>query len=134
MKNKINFNCITDQRGSLISLEAMRNVPFEIKRVYYIFDLNEEPRGFHAHKELKQVFVCLNGSCSIKLDNGTETTVFNLKNPREGIFIDNMTWREMFNFSKDCVCMVLASDYYNENDYIRDYKEFISEISKNAQT
>jgi dTDP-4-dehydrorhamnose 3,5-epimerase-like enzyme len=115
-----------DERGSLISLESCKNIPFEIKRVYYIFDTKDGVRrGFHAHKKLKQVLVCVSGSCDILLDDGNNRKIVNLNKNNIGLLIEGMIWREMFNFSRDCVLMVLADDYYYENDYIRNYADFI---------
>jgi dTDP-4-dehydrorhamnose 3,5-epimerase-like enzyme len=122
---KLDFITKGDKRGNLIALEENKNIPFDIKRVYYIFDTKDGVRrGFHAHKNLEQVLVCVNGSCEILLDDGKEKSIIKLKNRNEGLFIKKMVWLEMFNFSADCVLMVLASDYYYEDDYIRDYKEF----------
>ena len=122
---KLTFLTKGDERGNLIAIEENKNIPFEIKRVYYIFDTKDGVRrGFHAHKNLEQVLVCVNGSCEILLDDGKEKSIIKLKNRNEGLFIKKMVWLEMFNFSADCVLMVLASDYYYEDDYIRDYKEF----------
>ena len=122
---KLTFLVRGDDRGNLISLEENKNIPFDIKRVYYIFDNKEGVRrGFHAHKNLEQVLVCVNGSCEIWLDDGKEKSIIKLENRNEGLFIEKLVWREMFNFSADCVLMVLASDYYDEKDYIRDYNDF----------
>lgn len=122
---KLTFLTKGDERGNLIALEENKNIPFDIKRVYYIFDTkNGVRRGFHAHKNLQQVLICVNGSCDILLDDGKEKSIIKLENRNEGLFIEKMVWREMFNFSADCVLMVLASDYYDEKDYIRDYNEF----------
>ena len=122
---KLDFQTFGDKNGSLISLEENKNIPFKIKRVYYIFDTKEAViRGLHAHKNLEQVLVCVNGSCDILLDDGKEKSIIKLENRNEGLFIEKMVWHEMFNFSADCVLIVLASDYYDEKDYIRDYNEF----------
>ena len=122
---KLTFLTKGDERGNLIALEENKNIPFDIKRVYYIFDTkNGVRRGFHAHKNLEQVLICVSGSCDILLDDGIEKNVIKLENRNEGLFIEKLVWREMFNFSADCVLMVLASDYYDEKDYIRDYNEF----------
>ena len=122
---KLTFLTKVDERGNLIALEENKNIPFDIKRVYYIFDNKEGVRrGFHAHKNLEQVLVCVNGSCEILLDDGKEKSIIKLENRNEGLFIEKLVWREMFNFSADCVLMVLASDYYDEKDYIRDYNDF----------
>jgi len=101
-----------DERGSLIALEQDKNIPFPIKRVYYIFDTQEGvTRGFHAHKELKQVAIAVKGSCRF--------------NAAQGLLIESCIWREMSDFSEDCVLMVLADNFYDESDYIRDYDEFL---------
>ena len=122
---KLTFLIKGDERGGLIALEENKNIPFKIKRVYYIFDTKEEViRGLHAHKNLEQVLVCVNGSCEILLDDGKEKSIIKLENRNEGLFIEKMVWHEMFNFSADCVLIVLASDYYDEKDYIRDYNDF----------
>ena len=122
---KLDFQTFGDKNGSLIALEENKNIPFDIKRVYYIFDNKKGVRrGFHAHKNLEQVLICVSGSCDILLDDGIEKNVIKLENRNEGLFIEKLVWREMFNFSADCVLMVLASDYYDEKDYIRDYNEF----------
>lgn len=120
-----NFHTIVDERGYLVSLEENRNIPFSIKRVYYIYGTNDQPRGFHAHKELQQMLVCVSGSCKVKLDDGKNQSVFTLSAANEGLFVDKMIWREMYDFSDNCVLLVLASNYYDEEDYIRDYEEFL---------
>lgn len=95
--------------------------------MYYIFDTKKDvARGFHAHKNLQQVLVCIAGSCVVKLDDGSTIEEIKLDCPSLGLFIDKMVWHEMYNFSKDCVLMVLASDYYEEKDYLRDYQMFLS--------
>ena len=121
----IYFNEITDGRGGLVALEQNRNIPFEIKRVYYIYGTPENVRrGFHAHKALQQVAVCVKGACSFLLDNGRERVDCRLDSPTTGLLIGNMIWREMYDFTEDCVLMVLASELYDEVDYIRDYERF----------
>lgn len=123
--NVIDFNVLGDERGSLVALEGNRNIPFDIKRVYYIYDADKHtPRGFHAHKVLRQVAVCVKGSCQILMDDGQNKETITLNDPSTGILIDIMQWHEMFDFSEDCVLMVLASDYYDESDYIRNYDKF----------
>lgn len=114
-----------DERGLLVPIEAMREIPFEIKRIYYLINLkNDHPRGFHAHKKIKQFAICLSGSCRFIMDTGTEKTEFMLTSPLTGIRIDPMVWHEMHDFSSDCILLILASDYYDESDYIRNYQEF----------
>jgi dTDP-4-dehydrorhamnose 3,5-epimerase-like enzyme len=122
----IEFNRLGDDRGGLISLEQNQNIPFDIKRVYYIFDTKEGvARGFHAHKDLQQVAICVKGSCRFILDNGVQSESVILNKPNIGLFINSMIWREMHDFSEDCVLMVLASNNYDEADYIRDYDHFL---------
>jgi dTDP-4-dehydrorhamnose 3,5-epimerase-like enzyme len=125
IKRFYNFRLNSDARGPLVAIEALQDIPFEIKRVYYIFGTREDVRrGLHAHKKLQQVLICVHGSCTILLDNGAEREEIILNNPTQGLFVDRMIWREMYNFSSDAVLLVLASEHYNEEDYIRDYKEF----------
>lgn len=121
----LNFKCLGDDRGSLVSLEGMKNIPFDIKRIYYIFNTKDGvSRGFHAHKALKQVVIAVKGSCRFLLDNGKKQESVVLNSPTKGLLIDSFVWREMHDFSHDCVLMVLASEYYDENDYLRDYQTF----------
>lgn len=110
-----------------MALESNNNIPFEIKRVYYIYDTKADARrGSHAHKVLEQVLVCTSGSCKILLDDGHEKEIFELDSPAKGLYVGQMVWREMYDFSSGCVLMVLASEHYNESDYIRNYDEFYS--------
>lgn len=114
-----------DDRGCLISLEQGNNIPFDIKRIYYMFNTGHGVRrGFHAHKTLKQVAIAVRGSCMFHLDDGEEKMNVRLDDPSIGLLIDSFIWREMFDFSEDCVLMVLADQLYDEADYIRDYREF----------
>lgn len=118
-----------DARGQLISLEEFRDIPFEIKRVYYMYDTGKDVRrGFHAHRSLQQILICIHGTCKILLDNGKEKKVVSLEKPYEGLYVSNNMWREMYDFSPDAVLMVLASDYYKEDDYIRNYDDFLKMI------
>ena len=128
--NILDFKILGDDRGSLISIEQSKNIPFDIKRVYYIFNTKENvERGFHAHKELKQVAVCISGSCDFLLDNGKQKERLLLDSQNKGLLINNMIWHEMYNFSNDCVLMVLADDFYDESDYIRNYDEFLKVVN-----
>ena len=122
----IDFPPLGDDRGSLVALEANKSIPFDIKRVYYIFGTEQGvARGFHAHKELKQVAVCVTGRCRMVLDDGKHREEVWLGSPTKGILIEDMIWREMHDFSEDCVLLVLASEHYDESDYIRDYEQFL---------
>lgn len=119
-----------DDRGSLISIEEGRNVPFEVKRVYYLFNTSEGVRrGFHAHKTLKQLAVAVRGSCRFVLDDGKEKIDIRLDNPNQALLIESFVWREMYDFSPDCVLMVLADQLYDESDYVRDYNAFLSAVN-----
>ncbi len=125
----ISFDSINDDRGNLISLEQHKNIPFDIKRIYYIFGTKPGVnRGFHAHKDLQQVAVCISGSCDILLDDGNVKKNITLDSPCKGVFIKSMVWREMSDFSFDCVLLVLASEVYDEADYIRDYQDFKNRV------
>jgi len=136
MKNLINplyLKTKGDEKGSLISLEENKNIPFTIKRTYYIFRTQEGiSRGYHAHKKLSQVALCIAGSCRFILDNGHLKEEIILNSPDKGIFIDPLIWHEMHDFSHDCILLVLADDYYDENDYIRNYDTFKNYISDNS--
>jgi len=119
------FTIRGDERGSLIALEAGLDVPFDVKRVYYIFGtLEGVARGFHAHRNLKQVLIAVSGKVRIhcKLEGRTEDIW--LDSPDKGLCIEGLVWREMHDFTPDCVLMVLASEHYDEADYIRNYEEF----------
>ena len=119
-----------DDRGSLVALEEGYNIPFQIKRVYYIFNTKKGVmRGFHAHKNLKQVAIAVRGSCKFKLDNGTDSVEVLLNDPAQGLLIESFIWREMYDFSEDCVLMVLADSHYDENDYVRDFNAFLNLVA-----
>ncbi len=124
---QISLSAHGDSRGQLIALEAYsEQIPFEVKRVYYIYDTTPGTvRGNHAHKELKQVLICVSGACTIvcEMPNGTKTE-HRLDWPDRGLLIEGLVWRQMKDFSKDAVLMVLASEHYDEKDYIRDYAAF----------
>ena len=122
-----------DDRGQLVAIEAMKDLPFQVKRVYYIYDtLPNVRRGFHAHKRLEQILICVHGSCKIHLDNGHDTAEVTLDKPHEGLYIANNMWREMYDFSDGAVLLVLASEYYDEADYIRNYEDFIKMVKESA--
>lgn len=125
-----NFEKHGDCRGTLIALEELKNIPFKIKRVYYMYQTGGEVRrGFHAHKCLKQILICVKGHCKVLLDNGKEKEVILLDRPDKGLYIGANIWREMFDFTEDAVLMVLASELYDETDYIRDYQLFMNYIN-----
>lgn len=122
-----------DERGSLVSLEEQKNISFSIKRVYYVFNTKDQVRrGFHAHKKLKQLAIVVKGSCRFLLDDGNEKIEVLLDNPAQGLYIESFVWREMFDFSEDCVLMVLADSVYDEADYVRDYEEFTKMVKHDS--
>lgn len=128
---KYQFQQHGDDRGQLVALEEFKDIPFEIKRVYYLYDTGENVRrGYHAHRNLEQILICIHGSCKVLLDNGTERKKVYLEKPYEGLYIPNDMWREMYDFSPDAVLLVLASEYYDEDDYIRDYQQFVEFVQK----
>lgn len=127
--NLIELEVHGDERGSLISLEKDNNIPFEVKRVYYLFGTKKGSiRGLHAHKRLKQLVVVIHGECRFLLDNGHERLNIVLNDPTKALILDSMVWREIHDISEDCVCMVLADDVYDETDYIRSYDEFMNQV------
>ena len=120
-----------DARGMLVALEEVNDIPFRIKRVYYMYDTGAGVvRGHHAHRALEQILICIHGSCRVRLDNGREQKVVPLEKPYEGLYISPGMWREMYDFSPDAVLMVLASDVYDESDYIRDYDAFLRMVQE----
>ncbi|CAM6314619.1 sugar 3,4-ketoisomerase [Enterobacter hormaechei] len=119
-----------DERGSLVALEQANDVPFDIKRVYYMFNTQKEiRRGFHAHKRLVQIAIVVKGTCKFLMDDGNEKVNITLDNPATGLLIEPMIWHEMYDYSDDSVLLVLASDLYDESDYIRNYDDFIKLVS-----
>jgi len=116
---------IHDTRGNLTFIEGGKHVPFEIKRVYYLYDVpGGAVRGGHAHKKLQQLIIAASGSFDVLLDDGYNRKRFHLNRSYYGLYIPTMIWRELDNFSTGAVCLVLASEYYDESDYIRNYEEF----------
>lgn len=127
MKNckLIKLKEISDKRGNMIPLEYPKQLPFDLKRVYYIYGVpSEEKRGFHSHNDLEQILIAVNGTVKILTKTPYEEEIVLLDNPNKGLYIGPMVWREMFEFSKDAVLLVLASHEYDELDYIRDYAEY----------
>lgn len=115
-----------DDRGSLIALEAAREIPFPIERVYFVFETRPGvDRGFHAHKSLKQWAICVSGSCTMTIDDGHQRRSVRLDSPEKGLYIGPGLWREMSDFTPDAVLMVIASTRYEEADYIRSYEDFL---------
>ena len=120
-----------DHRGSLVAIEQFKDISFEIKRTFHIFGTKlDTPRGQHAHFVTKQLLVAVNGRCKVTLDDGKEKREYSLNHPGIGLLQEEMVWGEMHDFSEDCVLLVLASEYYAEQDYIRNYDEFLKAINK----
>lgn len=120
-----------DERGGLVAIESNQSIPFHVKRLYYIFNTEtDKSRGFHAHIDLKQVAICLKGSCRFVLDNGHYKEEVVLNSPTQGLVIKGLIWREMHEFSEDCILLVLASEHFSEDDYIRDYDEFLKAVNQ----
>ena len=121
----------SDNRGTLVSLLDIDIMPFEVKRIYYIVGTKEGvSRGKLAHKNLEQVLVCVNGNCNILLDNGKEKNVVKLSEANKALFINKGIWREMFDFSPDCVLVSVNNEYYSEDEIIRDYNEFLTFVGQ----
>jgi dTDP-4-dehydrorhamnose 3,5-epimerase-like enzyme len=118
---------INDPRGNLTFIEGQRHVPFAIQRVYYLYDVpGGATRAGHGHKTLEQLMIAMSGSFDIELDDGHSKRKYHLNRSYFGLYIPSMVWRDINNFSSGSVCMVLASDYFKESDYYRDYDEFVS--------
>lgn len=120
-----------DKRGKLVALESGIDLPFEIKRVYYMFDtLPNESRGFHAHTKLEQLIIAMDGACRFILDDGNKRESILLNRPDVGLYIGPGMWREMHDFSYGCKLVVLASEHYDEKEYIRNYEDFLKTLKK----
>jgi hypothetical protein len=125
----IELPIIPDPRGNLTVIESNRKIPFEIKRVYYLYDVpGGAERGGHAHKELQQFVIAMSGSFDVHLDDGANKQTYHMNRSYYGLYIGQMIWREMDNFSSGSVCLVLASTFYDESDYYRDYDEFLQVV------
>lgn len=118
-----------DPRGNLTVAESMKDVPFDIKRTYWVYDVpGGESRGGHAHKECLEFLIAVGGSFTVTLDDGTEKRAFHLNHPYQGLLIETGVWRTLDDFSSGAVCLVLASEPYDEEDYIRDYNDFLKYV------
>jgi WxcM-like, C-terminal len=129
----VNLPKIAEPRGNLTFIEAGRHVPFDIRRVYYLYDVpGGSERGGHAHKELRQLIVAMSGSFDVILDDGQQKQRFHLNRSYYGLYVCQMVWRELDNFSSGSVCLVLASNSYDESDYYRDYQDFLNALAPKA--
>lgn len=125
----LEFNDLGDERGKLVVLESMKEIPFNIERVFYIYGSDDMVvRGKHANRRSQFVLVNVAGKSRVKLDNGHETAIVELNRPHMGLFMKEMVWKEMYDFSEDSVLMVLSDTHYDKSEYIRDYKEYLKEI------
>ena len=126
-------NVLGDDRGNLVAIEASIDIPFSIKRVFYIFGAEAGvKRGHHSHYRTRQYLIAVKGSCKVTLGNGSEEQTYLLDDPAKGLFQDAFIWGTMHDFSSDCVLLVLASELYDAADYIHDYDDFLVEVSKNV--
>jgi len=124
------FKEIGDDRGMLVVVEGETTIPFDIKRVFYIYDSTDDViRGQHANKESEFVLINVAGQSKVRLTDGKEEIIVELNRPHMGIYIPKMIWKDMYDFSKDSVLLVLASTHYNNDEYIRDYKEYLTIVN-----
>jgi dTDP-4-dehydrorhamnose 3,5-epimerase-like enzyme len=122
---------ISDPRGNLTFVEANRHIPFDIKRVYYLYDVpGGSERAGHGHKKLQQLFIAMSGSFDLLIDDGHEKKKYHMNRSYYGLYVCPMIWRDLDNFSSGSVCMVFASDYYDESDYYREYQDFIEAVNQ----
>ena len=127
----VDLKRLGDERGSLVAIEGNDTISFPINRVYYIYGTDSDvARGFHAHKALQQIAVCVAGTCTMLLDDGKRKEEVIVGSPEQGVLIEPMVWHEMHSFSEDCVLLVLASEHYDESDYIRDYDDFLRQVNQ----
>lgn len=125
----LEFQDFGDERGNLVVVEGGKDIPFELKRVFYIYGSDSEVvRGKHANRRTEFVLINVGGTSKVKVDNGFETDIVELNRPRMGIYLPTMLWKEMYEFSEDSILLVLASEHYDAGEYIRDYGEFLKEV------
>lgn len=118
-----------EHRGQLVAIEGQQDVPFEVKRVFYIYGTQPDaPRGNHSHHQTRQYLISVNGSCKVTLDDGKQKVTYDLNQPNIGLLQDALVWGVMHDFSADCVLLVLASEHYDESDYIRNYNDFLKVV------
>lgn len=125
----LEFGDLGDERGKLVVVEGAQDIPFEIKRVFYIYGSDSEViRGQHANRNSEFVLINVSGSSKVRVDNGFEEEIIELNRPRMGLYLPTMVWKDMYDFSADSVLLVLSNTHYDGNEYIRDYDEFIKEV------
>lgn len=128
----INFPKILDERGNLSFFEEKAHIPFEIKRCYWIYDVpGGEERGGHSYKTLQEVIIAISGSFDVMLDDGNEKKKVSLNRSHQGLFVPKGTWRHLENFSTNSLCLIIADQDYDENEYVRDYDKFLNEYNGN---
>lgn len=124
---------MSDPRGNLTFIESNKHIPFDIKRIFYIYDVpTGANRGAHAHRTLKQFIICLSGSFDVKVDDGNQKKIIHLNRPWQGVYIPPMIWAAETNFDPGSVCLLVVSDFYDESDYYRNYDEFLEALRKNV--
>ncbi len=125
----LEFKDLGDERGNLVVVEGESDIPFAIKRVFYIYGSDPEViRGQHANKRTEFVMINVSGTSKVKVDNGFESEIIELNRPRMGLYLPTNLWKDMYDFSEDSVLLVLASEHYDSSEYIRDYNEFLKEV------
>lgn len=130
----LNFADLGDERGKLVVVEGEQHIPFKIERVFYIYGSDSEVvRGQHANRESEFVLINVGGTSKVRIDNGHSEAIIELNKPMMGLYIPTMVWKDMYDFSKDSILLVLASTHYNGNEYIRDYEEYKKEMSVNHE-
>ncbi len=128
---KIDFDEFGDERGKLVVIEGGKDIPFEIHRAFYIYGSDSDViRGKHANRKSEFVLINISGKSKVKVDNGKNAEVIELNKPHSGIYIPKMIWKDMYDFSTDSILLVLSSEHYDENEYIRDYDEFVCEVNR----
>ena len=125
----VEHRILGDNRGQLVAIEGQKDVPFDIKRIFYIYGTQPDmPRGQHSHHKTKQYLIAVKGSCKVTLDDGNQKATYDLNQPNIGLLQRALVWGTMHDFTPDCVLLVLASEHYDEADYIRDYNDFIKMV------
>jgi len=131
MYSVIDFDVMGDDRGSLVALEGCVHIPFDIKRVFYVYGTEGEvSRGDHANRKTQFVLISVSGECKVTIRTPTESTVIKLDSPHKGLFLDRMTWKEMHDFARDSVLLVLCSENYDQSEYIYDFDKFVGECDR----